>query len=275
MEIILTDPAAVAAARPAVVVASDTAAASAWLAFPLPSGTARSENPTMTWPVTPRAHPTPPRSSVSYYQAHHERTVGQYSTTRGQAMPQIRTAVGTAIKIVRAVMTQVSQRVVTVCRSVAAWCLSIATRRRSTASLADHWPRGMLSAMWRSPCRSQPAPPVHWFSGRWRAVPPSRAPAGGTEQQSHKCPPGHGASPRRPHPSAKRARAARNRPGAFRDRSDHGSWGRRSARPVRALHSGVINEPLTTALPPPPTFCERRHHRLPHLWVDFFYGLGR
>jgi hypothetical protein len=200
----------------------------------------------MTWPVTPRAHPTPPRSPVSYYQAHHERTLGQYSTTRGQAMPQIRTTVGTAIKIVRAVMTQVSQRVVTVCRSVAAWCLSIATRRRSTASLADHWPRGMLSAMWRSPCRSQPAPPVHWFSGRWRAVPPSRAPAGGTEQQSHKCPPGHGASPRRPHPSAKRARAARNRPGAFRDRSDHGSWGRTSAWPVRALHSDAINGPLTT-----------------------------
>ena len=87
--------------------------------IPLPSGTARSENPTMTWPVTPRAHPTPPRSPVSYYQAHHERTLGQYSTTRGQAMPQIRTTVGTAIKIVRAVMTQVSQRVVTVCRSVA------------------------------------------------------------------------------------------------------------------------------------------------------------
>jgi len=36
MEIILTDPAAVVAARPAVVVASDTAAASAWLASPYP-----------------------------------------------------------------------------------------------------------------------------------------------------------------------------------------------------------------------------------------------
>jgi hypothetical protein len=71
--------------------------------------------------------------------------VGQYSTTRGQAVPQNRTTVGTAIKIVRAVMTTFSQRVVAVCRSVAACCLSIATRRRSTAS--DHWPRGMLSAM--------------------------------------------------------------------------------------------------------------------------------
>src|SRR5262245_20092733 len=40
-------PVVVAAARPAVVVVSDTAAASAWL----PS--AGSENPTMTWRVTP------------------------------------------------------------------------------------------------------------------------------------------------------------------------------------------------------------------------------
>jgi hypothetical protein len=106
-------------------------------------------------PSPGRAQAAPPRSS-SCYQAHHERTVGQYSTTRGQAVPQIRTTMGTAIKIVRAVMTQVSQRVVAVCRSVAAWCLSIATRRRSTASLADHWPRGMLSAMARHPVvRSQ------------------------------------------------------------------------------------------------------------------------
>jgi hypothetical protein len=111
-----------------------------------------------------------------------------YSTTRGQAVPQIRTTVGTAIKIVRAVMTQVSQRVVVVCRSVAAWCLSIATRRRSTASLADHWARGMLSAMAVSPSIAASATSSS-FSGRWRAVAPSRAPAGGTEQQSHKCPP--------------------------------------------------------------------------------------
>src|SRR5262249_20890826 len=68
--------------------------------------------------------------------AHQERTMGQYSTMRGQAVPQNRTTVGTAIKIVRAVMTTFSQRVVAVCRSVAACCLSIATRRRSTAS--DH-----------------------------------------------------------------------------------------------------------------------------------------
>lgn len=50
-----------------------------------------------------------------------------------------------------------------------------------------------------------------------------------------------------PASSAKPAQGA-DRPQAFRDRNDHGSWGRRSARPVRALHSDAINEPLTTAL---------------------------
>jgi hypothetical protein len=60
--------------------------------------------------------------------------------------------------------------------------------------------------------------------------------------------------------SAKPAQGA-DRPQAFRDRNDHGSWGRRSARPVRALPSDAINEPLTTALPAP-RLRERRHCRL-------------
>ena len=49
---------------------------------------------------------------------------------------------GTAIKIVRAVMTTFSQRVVVVCRSVAFCWFSMATRRQSMAS-----PRGVLSGI--------------------------------------------------------------------------------------------------------------------------------
>ena len=57
----------------------------------------------------------------------------------------------------------------------------------------------------------------------------------------------HGGHTPSPASSAKPAQGA-DRPQVFRDRNDHGSWGRRSARPVRALHSDAINEPLTTAL---------------------------
>jgi hypothetical protein len=202
MEIILRDPAAVAAARPAVVVASDTAAASAWLASPLPSGTARSENPTMA------RHPSCASNATQ--------VIGQLlpGTPGADCGPILddEAASGAPNPDDGGDCHQDCQschdpgQPARICRSVAAWCLSIATRRRSTASLADHWPRGMLSAM---------------------AV-------------SHEA----------------------DRPGAFRDRNDHGPWGRRSPRPVRALHSGAINEPLTTALPPPPALGERGHRRL-------------
>jgi hypothetical protein len=70
------------------------------------------------------ANPSCPRSSRSLrwlgdYQESQERTAGQYWRTTGRAVRQIWTTVGTAIKIVRAVMTTFSQRVVPVCRSVA------------------------------------------------------------------------------------------------------------------------------------------------------------
>src|SRR5262245_33160381 len=50
---ILRGPVAGAAAPLAVAAAWDTAVALVWLPSPLPSGTAGSENPTMTWRVTP------------------------------------------------------------------------------------------------------------------------------------------------------------------------------------------------------------------------------
>ena len=59
------------------------------------------------------------RLSVGQMTIHMFRRLGNYQESQERAVRQIWTTVGTAIKIVRAVMTTFSQRVVAVCRSVA------------------------------------------------------------------------------------------------------------------------------------------------------------
>jgi hypothetical protein len=59
------------------------------------------------------------RLSVGQMTIHMCRRSGNYQESQERAVRQIWTTVGTAIKIVRAVMTTFSQRVVAVCRSVA------------------------------------------------------------------------------------------------------------------------------------------------------------
>jgi hypothetical protein len=59
------------------------------------------------------------RLSVGQMKIHMCRRSGNYQESQERAVRQIWTTVGTAIKIVRAVMTTFSQRVVAVCRSVA------------------------------------------------------------------------------------------------------------------------------------------------------------